>query len=70
MFEKNSPNMSQGPQINNSDYNSGIHCDVKNCVYHSEDHYCTLDRVSIGAVDSTNCSNSNETKCASFRARD
>jgi hypothetical protein len=53
-----------------SDINSGIHCDVKSCVYHSSDHYCTLDRVSIGTVNSTNCSDSSETECASFRPRD
>ncbi len=82
MFEKNNSYADRNFEFPgsdlNSDYqsdtrrdvNSGIHCDVKSCVYHNRDHYCTLDRVSIGAVDTTDCSNSNETMCASFRPRD
>jgi len=70
MFEKDSPQRINEHDTTNANVNCGIHCDVKNCVYHSSDHYCTLDKVSIGAVDSIDCATSSDTLCSSFKAKD
>ena len=45
---------------------SGITCDVKNCVYHDGDNFCTARRVTIG---STAAVRSSETRCATFEPR-
>ena len=29
-------------------YNKGIHCDVKNCVYHDCDTHCTASQIAVG----------------------
>ncbi len=44
----------------------GIGCDVKNCVYHDGDSYCTADKVSIGPGYAS-CAT--DTICATFKQR-
>ncbi len=44
----------------------GIVCDVKNCVHHDGDNYCTADKIAVGPSFATSCS---DTVCASFKAR-
>ncbi len=41
----------------------GISCDVKNCVYHDGDAYCTADRIAVGP---TYASSASDTVCATF----
>lgn len=40
----------------------GIHCDVKNCVYHDCDTYCTAKQIAVGP-------SSADTVCATFKER-
>ena len=44
----------------------GIRCDVKNCLYHDGDSYCTADRIAIGPSFATSCT---DTVCATFRPK-
>ncbi len=44
----------------------GITCDVKNCIWHDGDNYCTADRVNIGSITANAAS---DTRCATFRPR-
>ena len=44
----------------------GITCDVKNCIYHDGDAYCTADRIAVGP---TYASSTSDTVCATFRAK-
>ncbi len=44
----------------------GIACDVKNCVYHDCDTYCTAGQIAVGPSFATS---SSETVCATFKER-
>lgn len=44
----------------------GVVCDVKNCMYHDGDSYCTANRIAVGP---SFASTSGETVCATFRVR-
>lgn len=44
----------------------GITCDVKNCVYHDCDTYCTAGQIAVGPSFATS---SSETVCATFKER-
>lgn len=44
----------------------GIICDVKNCVYHDGDNFCTADRIRVGPGHARN---SAETACATFKEK-
>ena len=44
----------------------GIGCDVKNCVYHDGECYCTANKVSIGPSYATS---SSDTACATFKEK-
>lgn len=44
----------------------GIKCDVKNCMYHDCDTYCTAGQISVGPCNATS---STETVCATFKER-
>ena len=44
----------------------GINCNVKNCVYHDGDNYCTANRVSVGPSYATS---SSDTVCATFKEK-
>ena len=44
----------------------GICCNVKNCVYHDCETYCTADQIAVGP--SSACSSS-ETLCATFKEK-
>lgn len=44
----------------------GVSCDVKNCVYHDGDSYCTADRVAVGPSYATACT---DTVCATFKQK-
>ncbi len=44
----------------------GVVCDVKNCVYHDGDSFCTASRIAVGPTYATN---SRDTVCATFRER-
>ena len=44
----------------------GVSCNVKNCLYHDGDAYCTADRISVGPSFASACT---DTVCATFRAK-
>lgn len=44
----------------------GVSCDVKNCVYHDGDNYCTADRISVGPSYASCCG---DTVCATFKQK-
>ena len=44
----------------------GISCDVRNCIYHDGDSYCTADRIAVGPSYATSCT---DTVCATFKQR-
>lgn len=46
---------------------TGIVCDVKNCVYHDGEHTCRAENISIGPTYATDCT---ETVCATFKAKE
>ena len=43
-------------------HNEGIKCDVKNCVYHDCDTYCTANQIAVGKSGS-------EASCDTFKER-
>lgn len=45
---------------------NGITCDVRNCIYHDGDNFCTAGRVTIASQASVK---SSQTRCATFEAR-
>ena len=45
---------------------AGVHCDVKNCVWHGADTLCTADAISVGPNRATT---SSQTLCATFREK-
>lgn len=49
-----------------TDHIPGIRCDVKNCVYHACDTYCTAKQIAVGP--SSACSSA-DTACATFKER-
>lgn len=57
-----------GPcSINTSkDHIKGIKCDVKNCVYHDCETYCTAKQIAVGPSSATS---SADTACATFKER-
>ena len=44
----------------------GISCNVKNCVHHDGENYCTLDKINVGPSYATS---SIDTVCASFKRK-
>ena len=48
------------------DHIRGISCNVKNCLYHDGDSYCTAPRISVGPVYASNCT---DTVCATFKPK-
>ncbi|MBR5553999.1 MAG: DUF1540 domain-containing protein [Clostridia bacterium] len=48
------------------DHIRGISCNVKNCIYHDGDAYCTASRISVGPSYATSCT---DTVCATFKAK-
>lgn len=50
----------------NPEHISGIRCDVKNCVYHACDTYCTAKQIAVGP---SNACSSADTVCATFKER-
>ena len=44
----------------------GIRCDVKNCMYHDCDTYCTATEIAVGPSSATT---SSDTACATFKER-
>ncbi len=44
----------------------GVVCDVKNCVYHDGDSFCTANRIKVGPGYATH---SAETACATFKEK-
>ena len=44
----------------------GISCDVRNCVYHDGDCYCTAEKIAVGPSYGTSCT---DTVCATFKQR-
>lgn len=48
------------------DHIRGISCNVKNCIYHDGDAYCTASRISVGPSYATACT---DTVCATFKAK-
>lgn len=45
----------------------GIHCDVKNCVHHDGDCYCTADKISVGA---TYANKTEDAACVTFEKKE
>jgi Domain of Unknown Function (DUF1540). len=50
----------------NSHHIRGISCNVKNCVYHDGDAYCTADKINVGPSYANCCT---DTVCATFRQK-
>ncbi|MBP1559257.1 MAG: DUF1540 domain-containing protein [Oscillospiraceae bacterium] len=50
--------------MQNEKFNSGICCDVKNCVYHDKGCHCTAEKVNIGPQ---HANTSADTICSTFR---
>ena len=48
------------------DHIQGIKCDVRNCMYHDCETYCTANQISVGPCNATS---STETVCATFKER-
>ena len=48
------------------DHIKGICCDVKNCVYHDCETYCTAEQIAVGPSSATS---SADTACATFKER-
>ena len=48
-------------------FNAGIHCDVKNCVYHNGESHCTAEVISVIPHSATS---SDETACGTFQQRE
>jgi hypothetical protein len=44
----------------------GIRCDVKNCVYHDSETYCTAGQIAVGPSSATTGA---DTLCATFKER-
>ncbi len=44
----------------------GVHCDVKNCVYHEGGCECTADRIAVGPSYASSCT---DTVCATFKQK-
>ena len=44
----------------------GISCDVKNCVYHDCETYCTASQIAVGP---SSAKSSSDTACATFKER-
>lgn len=57
-----------GCEINlgTKDHIKGIRCDVKNCVYHDCETYCTAKQIAVGP---SNATSSADTACATFKER-
>lgn len=48
------------------DHIKGISCNVKNCIYHDGDAYCTAPKISVGPSFASACT---DTVCATFKAK-
>jgi len=48
------------------DHIKGIRCDVKNCVYHDCETYCTAKQIAVGP---SHAQSSADTVCATFKER-
>ncbi|MHC1696225.1 MAG: DUF1540 domain-containing protein [Eubacteriales bacterium] len=44
----------------------GISCDVKSCMYHEGDNYCTAGKIAVGPTYATSCT---DTVCATFKQK-
>ena len=53
-------------KCDSSKHIKGIKCDVKNCVYHDCDTYCTAGQIAVGPSFATS---SSDTVCATFKER-
>ena len=51
---------------NTPEHIKGIVCNVKNCVYHDKDSYCTAQRVCVGPGYASSCT---DTVCATFKMK-
>ena len=47
-------------------HNAGVKCDVKNCVYHSGDKYCTAKCIAVGPQSAQT---SADTICSTFKQK-
>lgn len=59
-------NNEKGRSCCSKEHIKGIKCDVKNCVYHDCETYCTAGQISVGPCNAT-CST--DTVCATFKER-
>ena len=48
-------------------FNNGIVCEVKNCVYHDCETYCTAEKIAVGPSYATT---SSDTICATFKQKE
>lgn len=53
-------------KFSSKDHIKGICCNVKNCVHHDCDTYCTAEQIAVGPSSAT-CSA--DTVCATFKER-
>ena len=52
---------------NGEKHNNGIVCEVKNCVYHDCETYCTAEQIAVGPQSADT---SGETLCATFKPKE
>ncbi len=45
----------------------GIHCEVKNCVHHDGECYCTADKIAVGA---TYANKAEDAACVTFEKKE
>lgn len=62
----NRENDMNGCKTGSKDHIKGICCDVKNCVYHDCETYCTAKQIAVGPSSATS---SSDTACATFKER-
>ncbi|MCQ2435516.1 MAG: DUF1540 domain-containing protein [Clostridia bacterium] len=46
--------------------NTGVLCDVVNCVYHDGECHCKADKINVGPSYATSCT---DTVCATFKQK-
>lgn len=44
-----------------------VYCNVKNCVHHDGDRYCTATKINVGPSYAVNCT---DTVCSTFAPKD
>lgn len=59
-------NLFNNENQNTPQHIKGICCNVKNCVHHDGESYCTADKINVGPAYATNCT---DTVCSTFKQK-